>query len=96
MIATKAAWAGRQVIFVNPEHTSQACSGCGAIVKKILSDRWHSCACGTELDRDTNAAVNILAAGKKRLVIGTRPRRRRLKAPVSDTGNTFTDMLVRP
>jgi len=73
MIATKAAWAGRQVIFVNPKHTSQACSGCGTIVKKDLSDRWHSCACGTELDRDTNAAVNILALGRKHLVVGTRP-----------------------
>jgi len=60
----KAANAGRQVLFVNPKYTSQVCSGCGAVVKKELSERWHSCACGTELDRDHNAALNILRLGR--------------------------------
>src|SRR5579859_752937 len=59
----KAASAGRQVLFVNPRYTSQTCSGCGAIRKKELSERWHSCACGTELDRDHNAAINIARLG---------------------------------
>jgi putative transposase len=61
----KAESAGRRVLFVDPRSTSQRCSGCGAIVKKALSERWHSCACGTELDRDHNAAINILLAGKQ-------------------------------
>ena len=61
----KAASAGRRVLFVDPCMTSQRCSGCGAIVKKALDDRWHSCECGTELDRDHNAAINILLAGKQ-------------------------------
>ena len=61
----KAANAGRQVLFVNPKYTSQACSGCGQIRKKELSERWHSCDCGTELDRDHNAALNILALGRR-------------------------------
>jgi putative transposase len=59
----KAACAGRRVLFVDPRYTSQQCSGCGAIRAKPLSARWHSCACGTELDRDHNAAINILRLG---------------------------------
>lgn len=73
MVTAKAASAGRTVIFVNPSMTSQVCSGCGAVVKKDLSARWHSCACGTELDRDTNAAKNILKLGYQQLSGGTRP-----------------------
>src|SRR5262249_8665634 len=61
----KAASAGRRVLFVNPYNTSQRCSGCGAIVKKELDERWHACACGTELDRDHNAAINILFQGQE-------------------------------
>jgi putative transposase len=48
------------VVAVPPHHTSQKCSGCGTIVKKSLSVRTHICGCGTVLDRDENAAVNIL------------------------------------
>ena len=59
----KAEEAGRSILFVSPTFTSQVCSGCGQIVKKKLSDRWHSCQCGTELDRDHNAAINILRLG---------------------------------
>jgi len=73
MVKVKAASAGRTVIFVNPFKTSQICSGCGAEVKKDLSERWHSCACGIELDRDTNAARNILTLGLKTLLGGKRP-----------------------
>ena len=60
----KAANADRDVLFVNPKYTSQICSGCGQVRKKELSERWHSCECGTELDRDHNAAINILALGR--------------------------------
>lgn len=49
------------VVKVAPHGTSQACSGCEFIVEKDLSVRWHSCPhCGTQLDRDHNAAKNIL------------------------------------
>jgi putative transposase len=50
------------VIAVAPQFTSQECSACGAIVKKSLSVRTHICTgCGVVLDRDHNAARNILA-----------------------------------
>jgi putative transposase len=61
----KAACAGRSVIAVNPAYTSQTCSGCGVVVKKGLSVRWHSCPdCGASLHRDHNAAKNIERAGQ--------------------------------
>jgi putative transposase len=71
----KAAWAGRTLVQVDPKYTSQICSGCGTIVKKTLEERWHSCACGTELDRDTNSAKLILNLGYQQLSVGTRPTR---------------------
>lgn len=60
----KAANAGRTVLTVNPRYTSQVCSGCGTVKKKILDKRWHLCQCGTSLDRDHNAAINILRLGR--------------------------------
>jgi putative transposase len=60
MLDYKAEEAGGQVIRVNPRNTSQSCSSCGQIVAKSLSVRVHRCDCGVELDRDINAALNIL------------------------------------
>lgn len=54
---------GKVTVAVNPAYTSQECSDCGAIVKKSLSTRTHVCECGCELDRDENAAINILRKG---------------------------------
>ena len=54
---------GRITIAVNPAYTSQECSSCGVIVKKALSTRSHVCKCGCEMDRDHNAAINILNRG---------------------------------
>jgi putative transposase len=65
MCSVKAAWAGRTLIKVDPRFTSQVCSGCGQVRKKDLSERWHTCDCGTELDRDVNAAINILERGRR-------------------------------
>jgi len=65
--AYKAEEAGRTVVFVNPRNTSKRCSRCGQIVEKTLADRVHSCSCGLVLDRDENAAINILSLGLKTL-----------------------------
>jgi len=60
----KAEWAGKRVELVNPTNTSQICSGCGQIVQRDLSQRVHRCPfCGLTLDRDHNAALNILRLG---------------------------------
>jgi putative transposase len=59
------------VVAVTPHYTSQKCSNCGAIVKKSLSTRTHKCSCGCELQRDVNAAINILNLAKNR---GGHPR----------------------
>ncbi len=51
------------VVAVPPAYTSQDCSECGKRVKKSLSTRTHVCSCGCVLDRDENAARNILYLG---------------------------------
>ena len=64
----KAVDAGCLVATVNPAYTSQVCSGCGEIVEKDLSVRIHRCTnpeCLLELDRDLNAAINILTLALK-------------------------------
>ncbi len=64
MLEYKAEEAGIRLIRVPPEGTSQTCSDCGAIVPKLLSERIHLCPdCGLVIDRDTNAARNILRLG---------------------------------
>ena len=57
----KAESAGRVVELVNPAYTSKTCSGCGILFEHLtLRDRWIDCRCGLSLDRDHNAAINIL------------------------------------
>ncbi|MBD2605675.1 transposase [Scytonema hofmannii FACHB-248] len=67
------------VVAVNPRMTSQKCSDCGTIVKKSLSTRTHKCSCGCQLQRDVNAAINILNLGK---------------ATVGQTGNNATGLVT--
>ena len=58
----KAESAGREVAFVDPAYTSKCCSACGAVFQDFdLSTRWVECDCGLSLDRDHNAALNILS-----------------------------------
>jgi putative transposase len=66
ILACKAACAGKRVEAVNPAYTTQECSGCGERVYKGLSVRTHVCTnCGLILDRDENAAKNILWLGQR-------------------------------
>ncbi len=59
---------GKVTVAGPPHYTSQNCSNCGEKVVKTLSQRTHSCLpCGTVLDRDHNAALNILAIGLNRV-----------------------------
>jgi len=67
LLCYKAESAGCRIVFVNPEGTTQQCSRCGIVVPKTLADRVHNCpGCGLVLDRDLNAAHNIL----KRSTVG--------------------------
>jgi putative transposase len=61
---------GGALIKVEPHFTSQDCSSCGERVKKSLSIRTHICTkCGTVLDHDYNASVNILHKGLEQLLV---------------------------
>ncbi len=55
--------------------------------KKTLDERWHSCECGCELDRDTASAKVILDVGHKQLGAGSvpqmNPRGASVEAPAS-------------
>ena len=57
----KAERAGRKLIQVDPRYTSKTCSQCEKQFETLtLKDRWVQCDCGLSLDRDHNAAINIL------------------------------------
>jgi putative transposase len=79
---SKAEYAGKIVELVNARNTSQNCSQCGNRVSKDLSARIHSCPfCGLVLDRDHNAAINIL----KRCTVGTTGIEACKSSPIRDT-----------
>jgi putative transposase len=68
VLTQKAESAARQLVAVEPAYTSQDCSTCGYRVRKKLSERVHSCPnCGLVLDRDHNAALNIISLGLHRV-----------------------------
>ena len=55
---------GRAFIKVNPAYTSMDCSRCGKRNLELgLKDRVYECSCGNIMDRDVNAACNIVARG---------------------------------
>lgn len=61
MLRYKAESAGCEVVFVNPEGTTKMCCICGSMKDMPLSERTYHCdSCGNHMDRDLNAARNIL------------------------------------
>ncbi|MEO3792917.1 transposase [Nonomuraea sp. B10E15] len=66
MLAYKAARAGRTFVRIDRWFpSSKLCSACGAPAKSMpLNVRSWECPCGAVHDRDVNAAINILAAGR--------------------------------
>lgn len=84
----KAEGAGVHFVEVDPRGTSQECSQCHETVKKDLSVRVHDCPhCGLVLDRDLNAARNILARGLETLSVA---------AGRADTKNACGEMVIGP
>lgn len=64
----KAVEAGKRAVKINPAYTSQTCSECGTRQKLKLSDRMYHCSCcNLSLDRDHNAALNVLSLGMQTL-----------------------------
>ena len=65
LLEYKAESAGGQVVTVSPRNTSRACSDCGSVKETLsLSERVYKCSvCGLQIDRDLNAARNILMLG---------------------------------
>ncbi|MHC1611210.1 MAG: RNA-guided endonuclease InsQ/TnpB family protein [Candidatus Methanospirareceae archaeon] len=67
-VSYKAESAGKIVELINPNGTSQICSRCGVEVKKTSAVRMHKCPyCGLVIDRDENAALNILKRGLEKI-----------------------------
>jgi putative transposase len=65
ILSAKAESAGRQVIAVDPRHTSQRCAQCGhtAAGNRVSQAAFRCLACGHHAHADVNAARNILRAG---------------------------------
>ena len=60
-LTCKAAWAGRELVVVDPKFTSQRCSGCGIVSAVHRKRKRYECVeCGMSEDADVNAARNIL------------------------------------
>ena len=74
---------GKRVIKVNPWGTSQYCHACLNKVPKSLSDRWHSCPCGVELNRDENSGKLIKLLGLGLASIQTAPLRERSQRSIA-------------
>lgn len=71
----KAEGASKRVIRVEAKNTTQSCSHCGEMVIKDITVRTHQCPyCGLEMDRDDNAAKNILNRGLAILRAGNLPQ----------------------
>lgn len=69
ILSYKAEYAGKIVEKVNPAYTSQTCSQCGTRTLMELKDRVFVCSCGLSMDRDINAARNILRLGRQSLAV---------------------------
>jgi len=71
ILSYKAEYADKLIVKVNPAYTSQTCHKCGTRTLKELKDRVFECGCGCgiNMDRDVNAARNILRLGIQSQVI---------------------------
>jgi putative transposase len=71
MLEYKCEREGTHFVAVDPDGTTKECARCGVTTDKPLWVREHSCpACGFEVDRDANAAWNILSRGLTKLGVG--------------------------
>jgi putative transposase len=78
MLEYKAEWYGKNILRIGRfEPSSKTCSSCGAINKELkLQDREWTCKCGSVLNRDVNASINIKSFALKNYVLGTKTKTR--------------------
>ena len=84
----KAMWYGRSLVTVGRFFpSSKTCSHCGTVKPQLsLSERrWACLDCGTEHDRDVNAALNVLAEGTSVLACGEGSSGVRVVRPLHET-----------
>jgi putative transposase len=96
VLAEKADWHGRKVIPLNPAYTSQCCSVCGVLdgPKPLSIREWECGGCGTWLDRDWNAAVNLLVAAGHAETLNACGGDIRLVLARADSGEAGTTQLA--
>ncbi|WMT52284.1 MAG: transposase [Ferroplasma sp.] len=89
----KAERAGKYCVKVDPRNTSKQCSYCDNIIgEQTLDDREYNCkACGLTMDRDDNAAINVLHAGFRKIfntfiIVKTKKIRHRKRKMPTDCG----------
>jgi putative transposase len=108
----KAEWYGRQVVAVDRYFpSSKTCSECGWVVAELGLDvrEWECRGCGAELDRDVNAARNILKEGLRLLELESTAKTMyttsttsntnenvRIQSTVGQTGKNACGAVVRP
>ena len=64
----KAEELGKRIFFINESYTSKTCSNCGFVDKKLGQKKTYSCKlCDQVMDRDLNAAKNMLMKGLESL-----------------------------
>lgn len=84
------------VVQVNPRGTTKECASCGVETRKPLWIREHSCpTCGFELDRDWNAALNVLNRGLDKLgVVHSEDTPVETATDVSTDGGDYSSIVV--
>jgi putative transposase len=84
---------GVHFVKVSPHGTTIDCSQCGTKVPKTLSVRLHECPkCSLELDRDENAAINILYKGLTTVGLTVAAYRRLSGCTPDEVGMPFSDV----
>ena len=97
MLAYKCKREGTHFVEIEPAGTTKQCASCGVESEKPLWVREHSCpVCGFEMDRDANAAINILSRGLEKLGLGqsegTTPVETALPMFTSSDGSDVVDV----
>ena len=84
-IEYKAMWEGVPVVYVNPQKTSSVCAICGSPISECTERKVYCQKCNRLMDRDENAALNIVQRGLRFSPVGLAGEamvKERAKAPI--------------